>query len=115
MICRWPLSELGELVDRSSGLIQTGPFGTQLHSSDYTDDAKGVPLVMPKDMVGGRINFSSIAKVNLTKAEEMNRHTCGAGDVLLARRGDIGRCALVRDDDGKVLCGTGSIRVAVQG
>lgn len=40
---------------------------------------------------------------------------CRLGDVLLSRRGDIGRCVLIREADAGVLCGTGSLRVTVQG
>jgi type I restriction enzyme S subunit len=113
-VTRWPQHTIGEIVDHAGGLVQTGPFGSQLHRSDYTN-GDGVALVMPKDMVGGRIDYSSTAIVNPHKAAEMRRHACEPLDVLLARRGDIGRCVLVRDDDAGVLCGTGSIRISVKG
>lgn len=48
----WYESTLGQVCDEVNGLIQTGPFGSQLHQSDYTEH--GVPVVMPKDIVGGR-------------------------------------------------------------
>ena len=41
--------------------IQTGPFGSQLHQSDYSKS--GTPVVMPKDLLDGRISESSIARV----------------------------------------------------
>lgn len=64
MSARWKNATLGEIVDRSGGEIQTGPFGSQLHRSDYTvDETTGVPLVMPKDMAEGRVDYSSIARV----------------------------------------------------
>src|SRR4051812_885118 len=111
---RWTAATLGEIVDRSGGEIQTGPVGSQLHRSDYTsDETSGVPLVMPKDMVGGRIDYSSAALVEAGKAHEMARHSCRPGDILLSRRGDIGRCVLIRDADDGVLCGTGSLKVTV--
>lgn len=31
----WMIRQLGELVDDAGGLIRTGPFGSQLHQSDY--------------------------------------------------------------------------------
>ena len=111
----WPRVPLGEVVDRGSGLIQTGPFGSQLHMSDYTNLQTGIPLIMPKDMVGGRINYGTTALVEPSKAKSMARHSCRTSDVVLARRGDIGRCVFVRPEDAGVLCGTGSLRIAVQG
>ena len=37
------------LEDISSN-IQTGPFGSQLHQSDYAKE--GTPVIMPKDLIG---------------------------------------------------------------
>src|SRR5215510_10534965 len=39
--------------------IQTGPFGSQLHQSDYTEE--GVPVVMPKDIINFCISSDNIA------------------------------------------------------
>ena len=112
----WDPATLGEIADRSGGAIQTGPFGSQLHRSDYTDDKLvGVPLVMPKDMVDGRVDYTAIAWVAPSKAAEMERHSCRPGDLLLSRRGDLGRCVLIREADTGVLCGTGSLRVTLGG
>lgn len=108
----WPYAQLADVVADDKGLIQTGPFGSQLHSADYVD-GDGVPVVMPKDMVGGRIDHSSTARTSMRKAEAMSRHACVPFDILLSRRGEIGRCALVRRADVGVLCGTGSIRISV--
>ena len=35
-------------------------------------------------------------------------------DVILARRGEMGRCAIVTDETGKCLCGTGSLFLTVK-
>ena len=39
---------VGEICDQFRGEVQTGPFGSQLHSSDYSQE--GTPVVMPQDM-----------------------------------------------------------------
>ncbi len=41
---------LGDICDEVGGIIQTGPFGSQLHQKDYVDD--GIPVVMPKNIYG---------------------------------------------------------------
>ncbi|MBL8207519.1 MAG: hypothetical protein JNM09_25025, partial [Blastocatellia bacterium] len=38
---------IGDVCDRFGGGVQTGPFGSQLHASDYSDE--GTPVVMPQD------------------------------------------------------------------
>ena len=63
---------LGDLIGEYGGLIQTGPFGSQLHQRDYTDH--GVPVVMPKDIRAGRIDESTVARVSEHKARELARH-----------------------------------------
>ena len=45
----WRETTLGEVCDEVDGIIQTGPFGSQLHESDYSSE--GIPVVMPKDIV----------------------------------------------------------------
>jgi len=91
--------------------IQIGPFGSQLHASDYRDT--GSPVVMPKDMIGGRINTASIARVGSDDATRLTRHRLQVGDILLARRGDLTKRALVEEGQEGWLCGTGSIRIRV--
>ena len=45
----WESTTLGDLVKRGGGRLQTGPFGSQLHASDYVPI--GVPFIMPVNLV----------------------------------------------------------------
>lgn len=91
--------------------IQTGPFGSQLHQSDYSDN--GIPVVMPKDLIGGKISEQSIARVSQQHVDRLNRHIIEVGDILYSRRGDVGRCAYATKYEAGWLCGTGCLRVTV--
>lgn len=108
---KWLESTLGEICDVGGGEIKTGPFGSQLHQSDY--DADGTPVVMPKDIIDGRVLEGSIARVNGGHVERLARHKLNKGDIVYGRRGDIGRQALVRKENIGWLCGTGCLRVTV--
>ncbi len=103
----WEIAKLGDI----SKNIQTGPFGSQLHQSDYSEC--GIPVVMPKDLVGGKISGESIARVDKTHVERLCRHKIEVGDILYSRRGDVGRCAHVTKKEEGWLCGTGCLRVTV--
>lgn len=103
----WESVKLGDI---SSG-IQTGPFGSQLHQSDYTED--GTPVVMPKDLIGGKISEQSIARVGAEHVQRLQRHIIRNGDILYSRRGDVGRCAFATERETGWLCGTGCLRVTV--
>lgn len=107
----WPTKTLGEICREGGGFIRTGPFGSQLHRSDYTDDPKGIPVVMPKDMARGRIATASIARIDDETANRLRQHLLSADDLVLARRGDVGRTAWVFEEDLPAFCGTGSMRV----
>lgn len=108
---KFPIKTLGEICREGGGFVKTGPFGSQLHRSDYTDDPDGIPVVMPKDMIRGRIDRTSIARIDQPTAQALSQHLLAANDVVLSRRGDVGRSAWVFEDDLPAFCGTGSMRV----
>ena len=107
----WPTTTLGEICRAGGGFIRTGPFGSQLHRSDYIEDPNGIPVVMPKDMARGRIDTASIARIDEETAGRLKQHLLSADDVVLSRRGDVGRTAWVFEEDLPAFCGTGSMRV----
>lgn len=103
----WEKVKLGDI----SLNIQTGPFGSQLHQYDYSET--GIPVVMPKDLVGGKISELSIARVSEDHVQRLKRHVIHNGDILYSRRGDVGRCAFATEHEKGWLCGTGCLRVTV--
>lgn len=109
----WQTKTLGEIANGSGGEVRTGPFGSQLHKSDYVDDLDATPVVMPKDMVNGRIDISTIARIDEPTLDRLNSHTLNEGDIVLGRRGEIGRRAWVGENESGWLCGTGSMRISV--
>jgi len=107
----WSTRTIGELCDAGHGKVQTGPFGSQLHESDYSES--GTPVVMPKDIVGSRIDESGIARVSEGHVYRLRRHKLAKGDIVYGRRGDIGRQVLVQDEYVGWLCGTGCLRITL--
>lgn len=105
----WTLVTIGEVCDQFGGEVQTGPFGSQLHAKDYVAD--GVPYVMPKDMIGGKVSERTVARVSNEDASRLVTHRLRSGDIVYARRGDIGRRALVTSREEGWLCGTGCLRI----
>jgi len=105
----WHASTLGSICGESGGTIQTGPFGSQLHASDYRD--AGIPVVMPQDLAGRRIQVDKIARVGDADVSRLIRHQLQRGDIVFSRRGDVGRHALVGEREVGWLCGTGCLLV----
>lgn len=88
--------------------LQTGPFGSQLKAEEYTED--GIPVVMPKDIYGGKIKTDTIARTSIEKAKSLQKHFLQEGDILFPRRGDLGRIAVASKDNEGWICGTGCLR-----
>jgi type I restriction enzyme, S subunit len=107
----WITQTIGELCDAGRGKVQTGPFGSQLHESDYSD--VGTPVVMPKNIQGSRIEEEGIARVSESHVFRLRRHKLANGDIVYGRRGDIGRQALIKDEYVGWLCGTGCLRITL--
>lgn len=103
----WKASTLADLTAQSVGSIQTGPFGSQLHASDYVQD--GVPVVMPKDINSRRVQTDTIARVPAADADRLARHKLIPGDIVFSRRGDVERHALISETERGWLCGTGCL------
>ena len=91
------------------GEVKIGPFGSLLHKSDYISG--GIPLVNPIHMRDGKIFVDNNFTISESKAKELSSYLMQEGDFVFARRGEIGRCAIVRNCDNGCLCGTGSLFV----
>lgn len=102
---------LGSICDQGGGVIRTGPFGSQLHESDYSNI--GTPVVMPKDIIQGKVSEQSIARVSDEHVNRLSQHKLLPGDIVYGRRGDIGRQALIRERESGWLCGTGCLRITL--
>ncbi len=97
----WPTTELGEVCEA----ILTGPFGTSLHQSDYIED--GIPVINPQNIVDGEIIASDAKRVSSETRDRLKEFTVRENDIVIARRGEMGRCAVVTSEMNGWLCGTG--------
>lgn len=89
--------------------IQIGPFGSLLHKSDYVEN--GVPVINPMHISPHGIAPDQSFSVPETKASELKRYLLKSGEVIMGRRGEMGRCAVVTDHHEGMICGTGSMKI----
>lgn len=97
---------LSDLAD-----IKIGPFGSLLHKEDYIEG--GHPLLNPSHIVDGKISPDDKLTITDEKYEELSAYQLKTGDVVMGRRGEMGRCAVVSEDG--LLCGTGSMLIRTKG
>ena len=103
---RWEKKKIIEFA-----CVKIGPFGSLLHVSDYISN--GIPLINPSHIVKGEIRPDSSLTITSTMFNELTSYHLSENDIVVARRGEIGRCALVRDS-AKLLCGTGSMFIRIE-
>ena len=96
----WPMATMGDVAE-----IKIGPFGTLLHKEDYI--VGGHALVNPSHIVDGKIAVDISLTISDEKYEELSAYHLKIDDIVLGRRGEMGRCAVVREEG--LLCGTGSL------
>lgn len=99
----WVWTRVGDIAVS----IQIGPFGTLLHKSDYVKN--GTPLVNPSHIKNERICASLNLTVDEKKRARLNNYIMRTGDIVMGRRGEMGRCAIVSEKENGWLCGTGSL------
>lgn len=101
----WEVKRLEEISDKT----QIGPFGTQLHEEDYIEN--GIPLINPRHINSGKIEADYKQTITREKFATLSNYHLKIGDVIMGRRGEMGRCALISKREEGWLCGTGSLYI----
>ena len=97
----WEVKRLGKIWTS----FKTGPFGSSLHARDYVRN--GIPIINPMHLLNGIILPSVDMSVDDGTAHRLSAYQLGENDVVIGRRGEIGRVALVTSHESGWLCGTG--------
>jgi type I restriction enzyme S subunit len=93
-------------LEQATAGVFTGPFGSLLHKHDYIEN--GIPLVNPAHITDTGIEPDMRKTVSEATAKRLANYIMNEGDVVIGRRGEMGRCALVTEVEDGWLCGTGS-------
>jgi type I restriction enzyme S subunit len=109
----WKPLKLKDILKNSGGYLQTGPFGSQLHSHEYTHE--GIPVVMPQDINNGIMDEIQIARIPERRAQSLLKHRLKIGDIIIARRGELSRAAAIANIEQGWVCGTGCFLLRLGG
>ncbi|MEI6287449.1 MAG: restriction endonuclease subunit S [Bacillota bacterium] len=104
----WVWKPLGEFAEK----IRIGPFGSLLHESDYIHG--GVPVINPKHIRDQKIVPNLSVTISLEKKQELSAYLLEENDILLGRRGEMGRTAYVTNIETGWVCGTGSMFIRLR-
>ncbi|PVD51081.1 restriction endonuclease [Terrimonas sp.] len=88
----WKTYKLEEIAS-----VQTGPFGSQLHQSDYVE--LGTPIITVEHLGENRILHNNLPKVSDKDKQRLNKYWLKEGDIVFSRVGSVDRRAYVKNDE----------------
>lgn len=95
----WKEYKLGEIAD-----VQTGPFGSQLHMSDYQNE--GTPIITVEHLGDNRIIHNNLPLVGEEDKNRLKKYVLAEGDIVFSRVGSVDRRAYVSaKEDGWMFSG----------
>lgn len=95
----WKEYKLAEIAK-----VQTGPFGSQLHMSDYK--LTGTPIITVEHLGENKILHNDLPLVSNEDKKRLIKYTLEEGDIVFSRVGSVDRRAYVsKEEDGWMFSG----------
>lgn len=106
----WTRTTLGDLVREGSADYQTGPFGTMLKASEYSDE--GSPLISVGEIREGDFTiYDHTPRVCDKIKAKLPQFVLEEGDIVFGRKGAINRNAIVMKSQAGWFLGSDGIRL----
>jgi len=105
----WTILPLGIACKKGGGSVQTGPFGSQLHSCDYKDE--GIPIITVEHLGDNEIIHKDLPLVGHEDYLRLSKYKIITGDLVFSRVGAIDRCAYVSENENEWLFSGRLLRV----
>lgn len=100
----WDVRTVFNLGNRSTDVVQTGPFGAQLHASDYNEE--GIPLILIRNIEGNRLNEENIPRISEKDALRLKKFAIQENDIVFSRVGRVGSCFIAtKEHQGWIISG----------
>lgn len=103
----WEVNKLGYCA-----YVQTGPFGSQLHSEDYVED--GTPIITVEHFGEGVILHHNLPRVSKSDLDRLSKYSLTKNDLVFSRVGSVDRCVIVQEDENGWLFSGRCLRVRLK-
>lgn len=101
----WEVTPIGQIAS-----IRTGPFGTLLKASEYSEN--GVPLISVGEIREGFLRITDdTPRVSDEITRRLPRYVLRTGDIVFGRKGGVERSALIRQEQDGWFLGSDGIAV----
>lgn len=101
---------LGDLIIEGGGNIKTGPFGTTLKASEYSEN--GVPVISVGEVGFGKLRLHQrTPRVGKDIVERLPEYLLREGDIVFGRKGAVERSAWVKPTQDGWFLGSDGIRL----
>ena len=80
------------------GSVKTGPFGAQLHQSDYVKSS-GTPIVTVEHLSERGLNHKNLPLVSDTDKNRLKQYVLSTNDIVFSRVGSVDRCSIVSEKE----------------
>jgi type I restriction enzyme, S subunit len=108
----WPPITVADLVESDEAEVKTGPFGTQLHASDYVKT--GTPVINVRNIGFGEIRKNKLEFIADETVERLSTHVLHCNDIVFGRKGAVERHVFIQTGQDKWFQGSDCIRLRLK-
>ena len=109
MVAEFLRIPVGELVASGEAELKTGPFGTQLKASEYTEH--GTPVINVRNIGFGCIKVDKLEFISPITRERLSSHLLRCGDIVFGRKGAVERHVFIRHEQDGWFQGSDCLRL----
>ena len=91
--------------------MKTGPFGTQMHASDYVEE--GTPVINVRNIGFGSVVPEKLEYIGEETVDRLKGHLLRTNDIVFGRKGAVERHALIRDQQDGWFQGSDCLRLRI--
>lgn len=108
----WTTLTIQDLLVKGEAEVKTGPFGTQLHASDYV--AEGTPVINARNIGFSDIRADKLEFISEETVQRLSSHLLEPGDIVFGRKGTVERHAFIRNKHARWFQGTDCLRLRLK-